>query len=935
MLIRKQLILLSIMAIMGVSAFPQETALTNPLPMDPTVRTGRLSNGLTYYLRQNPKPEKRLLLQLAVNAGSVNENDSQQGLAHFVEHMCFNGTKTWKGNDLINMLESMGVRFGDGLNAYTSFDQTVYILEIPTDNPDHIANGFRVIEEWAHQVSMEADEIEKERGVILEEWRLGLGASERMREKYFPIVLKGSRYAERYIIGKEEILRTFPHDTLRSFYNAWYRPDNMAVIAVGDLDVDELERRLNSHFAAIPKAEGPLNRIEYDVPDNQEPLVSIVTDPEAGAYQAVVYFKHPAYEVKSYRDYQRKLFEQIYTSLLTKRLAELSIKPEAPFTSASASIGSFYSRLTNAYSLSIAAKENQIAESLKMILAENERVRQFGFTQAELDREKKAIMTNLESAVKEADKLESEVWASRYISHFLIQSPAMNAEQTQQVVMDLLPTITLDDLHNLARELNTEENIVVLAVAPEKEGTILPTESEIIDLIRSSRGQKLEPYADELTDAPLLSNPPQRGTIVKRIENEQNGCTEVTFSNGAMAILKPTDFKNDEINFSAHSWGGLSLLEDQDYLTGTLAMTLLQQGGLGQFDQPALRKKLTGTRANVTPAISDVSEGLTGFSNVKDFETLLQLNYLWFTSPRKDKAAFQSTVERLETTLKNFTTNPQYLFMDSINKLAYGGHPRAIVIPPADELKKITLERVYEIGRERFSDASDFKFFFVGSFNTDEILPLLELYIGGLPSLGCPESVRDVTPKLLEGPIDASLALNSEYQSMVLMYFNGQFEFTDNEEELFKIMMQTMSIKLREQMREEQGGVYGVSFQENLARRPRQEFTILANWGCSPETVETLTQTVFAEMERIKLEGPSETDLAKVRETLIKDYEKNIRQNGFWMGSLQDYYLNGEKIRSLEEYKAMIESVTVEDIRAIAQKYLTPAKYIKGVLMPK
>ncbi len=503
----------------------------------------------------------------------------------------------------------------------------------------------------------------------------------------FSIVLKGSRYAERYIIGKEEILRTFPHDTLRSFYNAWYRPDNMAVIAVGDLDVDELERRLNSHFAAIPKAEGPLNRIEYDVPDNQEPLVSIVTDPEAGAYQAVVYFKHPAYEVKSYRDYQRKLFEQIYTSLLTKRLAELSIKPEAPFTSASASIGSFYSRLTNAYSLSIAAKENQIAESLKMILAENERVRQFGFTQAELDREKKAIMANLESAVKEADKLESEVWASRYISHFLIQSPAMNAEQTQQVVMDLLPTITLDDLHNLARELNTEENIVVLAVAPEKEGTILPTESEIIDLIRSSRGQKLEPYADELTDAPLLSNPPQRGTIVKRIENEQNGCTEVTFSNGAMAILKPTDFKNDEINFSAHSWGGLSLLEDQDYLTGTLAMTLLQQGGLGQFDQPALRKKLTGTRANVTPAISEVSEGLTGFSNVKDFETLLQLNYLCSPAPGKT-SCFSIYHRATGNYTQEFHNQSQYLFMDSINKLAYGGHPRAIVIPPADELKK-------------------------------------------------------------------------------------------------------------------------------------------------------------------------------------------------------------------------------------------------------
>ncbi|MFO7617866.1 MAG: insulinase family protein, partial [Bacteroidales bacterium] len=838
-------------------------------------------------------------------------------------------------NDLINMLESMGVRFGDGLNAFTSFDQTVYILEIPTDNPDHVTNGFRVIEEWAHQVSMEADEIEKERGVILEEWRLGLGASERMREKYFPVILKGSRYAERYIIGKEEILRTFPHDTLRSFYRTWYRPDNMAVIVVGDLDVNEMEKRLRNRFSAIAKAEGPLNRVEYDIPANQEPLVSIVTDAEAGSHTARVYFKHPATRVTNYGDYRRKLVEQLYTTILNKRLSELAIKPETPYMNASASIGSFYSRLTNAYTLSVAAKENRTAESLKMILAENERVRQYGFTQAELDREKKAILTNLESAVKEADKLESDIWASRYISHFLLQNPAMDAQQNQEVTLALLPGITLADLHTLARELTTVENIAALVIAPDKEGTILPTETEIIGLIRSAWGQKLEPYTEQLNEAPLLASLPNKGQITKRLDNQEHGFTEVTFSNGAVAILKPTDFKNDEINFAAHSWGGLSLLEDQDYITGQLAMNLLQQGGLGSFDFPSLRKKLTGIRASVSPMISDINESLSGFSTVKDFETMLQLNYLWFTSPRKDPAAFQSTIERLKTTIKTFAANPQYIFMDSINKMAYGGHPRAIVIPPLEEIDRITLDRAYEIARERFSDASDFKFFFVGSFNTDEILPLLELYIGGLPSLNRPETPRDVTPKLIDGVLDASLALNSEYQSMVLMYFNGPFEWSDTDQNLFTIMMQTMNIKLREQMREEQGGVYGVSFQESLARNPRQEFTIMSNWGCSPETVETLTQTVFAEMERIKLEGPTETDLAKIKETMVKDYEKNILQNGFWIGALHDYSLYGDPIRSLEEYKAMIEAVTVDDIRAIARKYLDASKYVRGVLMPK
>jgi zinc protease len=511
----------------------------------------------------------------------------------------------------------------------------------------------------------------------------------------------------------------------------------------------------------------------------------------------------------------------------------------------------------------------------------------------------------------------------------------MNALQNQEVTLELLPGISLADLHELGRQLTTKENIAALVIAPDKEGTILPTETEVIGLIRSAWGQKLEPYTEQLTDAPLLANPPIKGQITKRLDNQEHGFTEVTFSNGAVAILKPTDFKNDEINFAAQSWGGLSLLEDQDYITGQLAMSLLQQGGLGQFDLTNLRKKLTGIRASVTPGITEIQESLNGFSTVKDFETMLQLNYLWFTSPRKDPAVFQSSIDRLKTSIKNFAVNPQYIFMDSINQLAYGGHPRAIVIPSLEELDKITLDRIYEIGRERFSDASDFKFFFVGSFNTDEILPLLEVYIGGLPSLYRPETVPDVTPKLIDGVLDASMALNSEYQSMVLMYFNGPFEWNDTDPDLFSIMMQTMNIKLREQMREEQGGVYGVSFQENLAKFPRREYTILANWGCSPETVETLTQTVFAEMERIKVEGPTETDLAKIKETMVKDYEKNIRQNGFWMGALQNLYVNGDPIRNLDQYKAIIEAVTVDDIRAIAQKYLDPARYVRGVLMPK
>jgi zinc protease len=917
------------------SAMAQQPDLNQKMPVDPTVKIGKLSNGLTYYLKQNPKPEKRLWLQLAINAGSVNENDSQQGLAHFMEHMCFNGTKSWKKNDMISMLETMGVRFGDGLNAYTSYDQTIYMLEIPTDKPENIEKGFQVMEEWAHLVSLEDGEIEKERGVILEERRLRLGAYERMRQQYEPVLLKGSRYAERFIIGKEEVLKTFPPDTLRSFYKSWYRPDNMALVVVGDIDLKKMEKELKSHFAKIQKAKGLLNRVEYDVPGNKEPLISIVTDKEAMGFSAQVYFKYPGYKVKTVGDYRKMLTEQLYNTMFSKRLSEIGMKPETPYISASAYTGSFYSRLTNAYSIYVNAKENRVGESLILVMTENERVRQHGFTQAELDREKKAIITNLESAVKEADKVESDSWASRCINNFLTQGLLMNPAQNQDIVKSLLPGIGLDDINKLARELITSENIAAKVLAPEKEGTKLPTETEVIGIIKSAKDKKLDPYVDNLSDAPLLADKPKAGEIVKRVENEEAGFTEITFSNGAVVVLKSTDFKNDEISFSAYSPGGLSLLADNDLITGQMATNIMQQGGLGDFDMVSLRKKLTGIRASANPSISELTENMQGSSNVKDFETMLQLNYLWFTKPRKDTEAFKSLIDKTRNSLKNLTANPQYVFMDSVMKLAYGHHPRAILIPSVKQIDGLTLEKAYDIVTDRIKDASDFKFFFVGSFKIDEIMPLLQVYIGGLPSINRKESFKDVEPELVDRVIDEKMALNSEPQSMVLMFFDGKFEYTDSEQMLFSIMMQTMSIKLREQMREEQGGVYGVSFQESLSKFPKQWFEISANWGCAPEKVDTLTQTVFGEMERIKKDGPTEVDLAKIKETIIKDYEKNIKQNYFWLSALKDLYLNGNKIYSLDEYTKSVEAVTIQDIKGTADKYLDSKQYIRGVLMPK
>ncbi|MDD4645179.1 MAG: insulinase family protein, partial [Bacteroidales bacterium] len=583
----------------------------------------------------------------------------------------------------------------------------------------------------------------------------------------------------------------------------------------------------------------------------------------------------------------------------------------------------------------ISAKENKISESLMVVMTENERVRQHGFTQSELDREKKSLLTNLEVAVKEADKAESQSWSSRCVSNFLEEGLLMNPAQNQEIAQSLLPGITLDEINQLAKSQISDENIAAVVIAPDKEGVILPTEADIIRIIKSAKGKKLDPYNDNLSDAPILAEKPKAGEIVKRVENAETGYTEITFSNGAVVILKSTDFKNDEINYSAYSLGGLSLIPDNELMTGQMATSIVQQSGLGDFNLTSLKKKLAGIRVSITPSLSALTENMQGSSTVKDFETMLQLNYLWFTKPRKDPEAFKSMMDRYKNSLKNVRVNPQYIFMDSIMHIAYNNNPRAIMIPTDAQIDAINLDRAYEIVTDRIKDASDFKFFFVGSFKTDEILPLLQVYIGGLPSIHRTETFKDVDPEFVDRVIDEKMALNSEPQSMVMMFFDGKFNYTDSEQLLFSMMIQTMDIKLREQMREEQGGVYGVSFSEELNKFPKQKYTITANWGCAPEKVDTLTQTIFGEIERIKKEGPAEIDLAKVKETLIKDYEKQIKQNGFWIGNLKDMYLNGNKIYSLDEYKKAVESVTIQDIKATAGKYLDSKQYIRGVLMPK
>jgi zinc protease len=905
-----------------------------PIPADPNIRIGKLDNGMTYYIKANKKPEKRMELRLAVNAGSICETPGQQGLAHFCEHMCFNGTKNYPGNKMIDMMESLGVKFGADLNAYTSFDETIYMLKVPTDSIEWINKGFRVLADWAHQVSMEDKEIDKERGVITEEWRLGLGAEDRMRKKYIPIILKGSRYAERLPIGKIDVIENCPHDTLRAFYKTWYRPDLMAVVIVGDIDPNLAEEKVKAYFDSIPKAHNPRTRLEYNVPDNDEPLISVATDKEASGYNATIFYKHPKSDNVTYTDYRNQLMRSIYTGMLNNRLEEIAHKPEAPFLYAGADYGPFVSRSLDVYSLYVGAKENQIEKSIEDILTENERVHQFGFTSTELEREKKDLLSMYEKLAKESDKTESVSYTDEFIRNYLTQECIPGIQKEFEIVKEFLPGITLEEINKLGQEWTTDKNMAALITAQQKEGVKVPTEEQVKDIIKSVKTKKIEAYVDKVSDVPLLAVPPAGSKVVKRTDDQKFGFTELTFGNGVRMILKTTDFKNDEIVLSAYSPGGISLYPDGDVMSATIASTIIVQSGLGDYDFTGLQKKLSGNTAKLNPYISDLREGVNGNCSPKDLETMLQLNYLYFTKIRKDENAFNAYISRIRNMIKPMRANPQVIFQDTLSKIISLNSPRVIAVPSEAQINQINLDRLISIFKDRFADASDFTYLMAGNFKVDDVIPLLEKYIGGLPSIKRKETWKDVTPGFPKGLLVVDVPKNSEPQSSVAMVWKGDFKWNDKDRQGFSMLMNILAIKCRESMRENQGGVYGVSVNGSASKLPKPNYTIQSMWGCNPDSIKILTQTVLDEMGKIKKNGPSEVDLNKVKETLIRERETKLKENGFWLTSLQNHFLFDDKLLTLEEYKTFIDSFSIADIKSIANKYLNTGSYVEVALTP-
>ena len=931
---RKTLTVIWMLAATLCFAQPQ-LKLTDPLPTDPKVTKGVLANGMTYYVRANSTPKNRADLYLVVRAGSVEEDDNQLGLAHFAEHLAFNGTKNFPKHELINYLESIGMEFGPEINAYTSFDETVYMIKVPLDSTKFMDKGLQVLYDWASQVTDADDEIEKERGVIHEEWRGGRDADERMMQKWLPVFLRDSKYAERLPIGKMEIVDHFAPELLRKFRKDWYRPDLEAVVVVGDFDQQAMVNQITEMFSKIPAVKNPRKKNAYDVPNHKETLVSVVTDKEAQYAVAQIYYKHPLEKSKTIGDYRKGIVEGLYNAMINDRLAELTQKENPPFLMANSGYGALFGP-KSVYNSVAVCQNGKIEEGIKTVLTENERVLKFGFTQSELDRQKAALMTSIENAFNEREKQKSEAYVEEYKRNFLTtEEPFPGIENEYKYYQAFIPEIKLEEVNALAAKWITKENRVVILTAPEIEGVAVPTEADIRKYLDEVEKTPIKPYVDQVTDKPLILKEPTAGSIASIRKIDQVDAEEWTLSNGAKVIVKSTDFKDDEILFSAYSLGGSSLYGQKDDVSAEMAPSILALSGLGDFDKVSLDKLLSGKAVAISPYLSDLREGFGGGSSVKDAETLFQLIYMYFVGQRTDQSAFNSFMSRTAGALENKKTSPEAAFQDTLQVVSANYSPRKRPMT-AEILKEADLSRITEINHERFSDASDFKFFFVGKIDREVFKQLVVKYLASIPSTHKNETWKDDGIKEPSGIVEKTVYKGQDAKSMQYLVFHGNYEYSRRNNLLISALSKILTTRLLEVIREDKSSVYYIDANPSVEKFPEPKYSMAINYGADPAKLAELKEAVFAQIKDIANNGPSAIDLQKAKEKLLRERETNLRENKYWLSILSTTWFNSDAdFSQFGDYESIVNSFTVDDIKAAVNKWFDFKNYYGVALKPE
>lgn len=904
------------------------------IPVDPSVRIGTLPNGLRYYVRHNGRPEDRVELRLVVNAGSILEDEDQQGLAHFTEHMAFNGTTHFRRNDIVKYLESIGVRFGADLNAQTGFDETTYILPVPADSQAILRRSFGFLSDVASGILFDSADVVAERGVVLAEWRTGLGANERIRDKQFPVLLRGSRYANRLPIGKTAIIESATPGPLRRFWRDWYRPDLMAVIAVGDANPDTLVALIRRNFSGLRPRATRRPRTLATVPGHDSTLITITTDPEVPSSSVGVLWKLPAAKTTTVRDLRRDLVQRIYDAMFNQRLSELARKPDAPFVGAGGGSGSFV-RSADYYSLGAAAKEGKLLESLDLVLTEAARVARHGFLPAELERARTSLLRSYERGFAERDKTESASFVDEYIANYLSGEAIPGIAFEYAAAQRLLPQITLAELNALASTHAGEANRVVTVTMPEKAGLVPPTESEIRTVFRKVDGATIAPWTETVAEGPLVPNAPPPGRIVSERQLAGVGVTEWTLSNGATVYVKPTDFRDDEVLMSAWSAGGMSVLPDSDVFRGAMTTTVIGNGGVGSYSQVDLSKKLAGKVAAATPFIGELSQGLSGRASPKDLETMLQLAWLRMTAPRLDSTATRAMLQQFEAVLKNKDANPNAVFSDSVQMTLGNGSPRVRTLSVAS-LRELDANQMLAIYRARFSNPGRFSYLFVGNVDSAALRPLVERWLAPMPVSGAPESWRDVTPRPLTGQVEKIVRKGLAPQSRTVIVLSGLGAYSRDEAYTLESLGDLLQARLLDRLRESLGATYSVSVNTNFSRRPREEWQVAITFGSAPDKADALYAAVRQELDSLRRVPPTAAEVDRVREQNRRQIELARRENQTWLEGLQERLEVGEDPATIFVLReAALAALTPAKVATAATTYLTEQNRIRFVLLPE
>lgn len=916
---------------------PAQVDLTKPAPVDPGIRTGKLSNGLTYFIRNNKEPEKRASFYIIQNVGAILENDDQNGLAHFLEHMAFNGTEHFPDKGIISSLEKHGVAFGTNINAFTGFDETVYNLsDVPVDAPGLVDSCLLILHDWSHYLTLSDKEIDLERGVISEEWRTSKNASRRMIFEVIPVILKGSKYAERDIIGNIDIIKNFSYNTLRDYYHKWYRPDLQAIAIVGDINVDAVENKIKTLFSTIPAPVNPAARNFEEVPYHKETNFVLAQDKEAPQTSVSIVVIHKAVpaENKNLKYIRDSHIISLMNSMINTRINELLQKENPPFVSGYVTFDGYYARGYDAFSITATARKNEEAKALEAIYAEAERARKFGFTKGELDRAKAKMISDIENRYKQKDKINNDTYEGDIQGYFLTGEPLTSIDFDYEFIKQVIDGITPEETSAKFKEVMLDENRTIVIQGLEGADIKHLTEPEALDILTSVKNSQLTPYEDKALGASLIKEDLKGSKIIKTVPLPQFDAIEWTLENNSKVIYRRANYEKDNIILSAFSFGGISKLDNNLVLPANLISVIVPMYGAGDYDNVTLQKMLAGKKATVTPGLSETAESINGSSTPKDFETMMQLLYLRFARPRFDQVAHQAIIGRFAGMLGNMEKDPNKIKSDSISMITTGYNPRTPLLNK-ESINKITLDDIKKIYTDRFNAADEFTFFIVGNIGKDTVMPMVEKYIGSLPVAGRKETWIDRKVEQPKGKIirEISLPLTIPKSTIFISFAEGM-KYNPYNYLGLEVIQGILDIVFTEKVREDKGGTYGVSISLSEQKRPTELAEGMITFDCDPSRANELKAIIYNQLDTIMIKGPSQVNLDKAVNNLLKTREENKMHNSYWSSILTRYYSYGINSNDPANYENILKSYKIKDIKKIAGEMFKKADVVDLIFKP-